>query len=276
MTAVALALGASLLWGVGDFLGGLGSRRIAALTVLAVSELAGWIAVLIVVVAAGPETPPPQAFGAAALAGIGGVVGLGGLYRGMAVGAMGVVAPISSAAAVIPVVVGLLRGERPGTLQLAGMAFVLAGVVLVSREPGTGGTRFAAGAGLALLAAAGFGSYFVFIDVASEDGVAWAVLVSRGVATVLAIGAAVAVSSPRPPRRLLLPLIAVGLFDVSANGLLALALNEGLVSVVSVLASLYPVVTLALAYIVLHERVGRVQELGVVAALAGVAFISAG
>jgi drug/metabolite transporter (DMT)-like permease len=277
VTAIALALGASLLWGVGDFLGGLGSRRLATLTVLAVSELAGWIAVLVVVLAARPDAPPGKAVGAAVLAGIGGCIGLGGLYRGMAVGAMGVVAPISSAAAVIPVAVGLARGERPSALQLVGMAVVLAGVVLVSREPGGAGrARFAAGAGLALLAAAGFGAYFVFIDVASEDGAAFAVLVSRGAATVLALGAALALRSGRPPARMLPALCAIGLFDVSANGLLALALNEGLVSVVSVIASLYPVVTLALAYAVLGERVSRTQEVGVAGALAGVAVISAG
>jgi drug/metabolite transporter (DMT)-like permease len=277
VTAIALALGASLLWGVGDFLGGLSSRRLATLTVLAVSELAGWILVLVVVLATQPETPPAKALGAAAVAGVGGCIGLGGLYRGMAVGAMGVVAPISSAAAIIPVAVGLARGERPSAVQLGGMVLVLAGVVLVSREPGgVGRARFAAGAGLALLAAGGFGAYFVFIDVASEDGAAFAVLVSRGVATVLAFAAALALTSPRPPARMLPALCAIGLFDVSANGLLALALNEGLVSVVSVIASLYPVVTLALAYLVLGERVSRTQELGVVGALAGVAVITAG
>jgi drug/metabolite transporter (DMT)-like permease len=276
VAAIALALGASLLWGIGDFLGGLSSRRLATLTVLAVSELAGWLGVVAVVLLTGPEPPSSKAIGAAVLAGIGGVVGLGGLYRGMAVGAMGVVAPISSAAAVIPVTVGLARGERPGALQLAGMALVLAGVVLVSREPGGGRARLAAGAGLALVAAAGFGGYFVFIDVASEDGAAWAVLVSRGMATLLAFAAALALSAPRPPARMLPALVAVGAFDVSANGLLVLALNEGLVSLVSVLASLYPVGTLALAYAVLRERVSRVQELGVAAALAGVAVISAG
>jgi drug/metabolite transporter (DMT)-like permease len=276
MTAIALALASSALWGVGDFLGGLSSRRIAALTVLAVSELAGWLAVVAVVAVTQPELPSGQAAGAAVLAGIGGVIGLGGLYRGMAVGAMGVVAPISSAAAVIPVVVGLARGDRPSGLQLAGMALALAGVVLVSREPGSGRARLAAGAGLALLAAAGFGSYFVFIDAASDEGVAWAVLVSRGVATVLAFAAAFARSAWRPPARMLSALVAVGLFDVSANGLLALALNEGLVSLVSVLASLYPVVTLALAHSLLGERVARVQAVGVGVALAGVALISAG
>ena len=274
MLAIVLALGAGGLWGVGDFLGGLNSRRFAAITVLAISELAGWLAVLVVVLATRPELPSASAAGAAAVAGIAGVVGLGCLYRGMAVGAMNVVAPISSASAVIPVAVGLARGERPGALQLAGIALVLAGVVLVSREPGTAG--LAAGVGLALFAAAGFGSYFVFIDVASEDGVAWAILVSRGVATVLAFGAAFARSAWRAPARALPAIAAVGLFDVTANGLLALALNEGYVSLVSVLASLYPVVTLALAYALLGERFGRTQAVGAAGALAGVALIAAG
>ena len=275
MTAIALALGAGLLWGVGDFLGGLTSRRSAVLTVLAVSELAGWLAAVALLLATRPDVPSSTAAATAVIAGIGGVIGLGGLYGGMAVGAMSVVAPISSAAAVIPVAVGLARGERPGALQLVGMAIVLAGVVLVSREPGAGGARLAAGAGLAVLAAAGFGSYFVFFDVANEDGVAWAIVLSRGTATALAFAAFLATASPRPTRALLVPMVAVGIFDVSANGLLALALQEGLVSLVSVLASLYPVTTLALAYVVLHERVGRVQAVGAGVALAGVALISA-
>ena len=273
MSAIVLALGASILWGVGDFLGGLTSRRLAAITVLAVSELAGWLAVVAVVLATRPDVPSAQAAGAAVLAGVAGVVGLGCLYRGMAVGAMNVVAPVSSASAVIPLAVGLARGERPGALQLAGTVLVLAGVVLVSLEPGAGG-GLAAGVGLALFAALGFGSYFVFIDSASEDGVAMAILVSRGVATLLAFAAAFARSAWRPSRAALPACIAVGLFDVSANGLLALALNEGLVSLVSVLASLYPVVTLALAYAVLHERFGRVQAVGAGAALTGVALIA--
>lgn len=276
MTAIALALCVSALWGVGDFLGGHSSRRLSALTVLAVSELAGWIAVAVVVAATRPDAPSAAAVASAAVAGLGGVVGLGALYRGMAVGAMGVVAPISSAAAVIPVVVGLARGERPSGLQLAGIALTLLGVVLVSREEGAVRTRVAAGVGLALVAAVGFGSYFVFLDAASDEGAAFAVFVARGTATVLALAAAFARSSWRAPARMLPTLVAIGLFDVSANGLLAIALNEGLVSLVSVLASLHPVVTVGLALALLGERAGRARALGVGVALAGVAAISAG
>jgi drug/metabolite transporter (DMT)-like permease len=276
LIAIALALGASLLWGVGDFLGGHSSRRLPALTVLAASELAGWAGIAAIVAAARPEAPPAAAFAFAALAGLSGVIGLGALYRGMAVGAMGVVAPLSSAAAVIPVVVGLARGERPSGLQLIGIALTLLGVVLVSREEGAGGARVAAGVGLALVAAVGFGSYFVFLDAASDDGAAFAVFVARGTATALAFAAAFTRSAWRAPARALPTLVAIGLFDVSANGLLALALNEGLVSLVSVLSSLHPIVTVGLALALLGERVGRTRALGVAVALAGVAAISAG
>jgi drug/metabolite transporter (DMT)-like permease len=276
LTAIALALCVSALWGVGDFLGGHSSRRLSALTVLAVSELAGWIAVAVAVAATRPDPPSAAAVASAAVAGLGGVVGLGALYRGMAVGAMGVVAPLSSAAAVIPVVVGLARGERPSGLQLIGIAVTLLGVVLVSREDGAARARVAAGVGLALVAAVGFGSYFVFLDAASDEGAAVAVFVARGTATVLALAAAFARSVWRPPARMLPTLVAIGLFDVSANGLLALALNEGLVSLVSVLASLHPVVTVGLALVLLGERVGRTRALGVAVALAGVAAISSG
>lgn len=274
MTAIVLALAASLSWGIGDFLGGLSSRRLATLTVLATSEAAGLAAIALVVVAQQAEPPPATAFAAAAAAGVAGLIGLGCLYRGMAVGAMAIVAPISAAAAVVPVVVGLARGERPGALQLAGVALILVGVALASREPGH--RRLAAGVPLALLAAAGFGGYFVFIDEASADGATWAVLVSRGVATVVAVAVALGARSPLPDARILPLLIAIGLFDVGANGLLALALNEGFVSLVSVLASLYPVVTVLLARAVIGERVAHLQAAGIIGALAGVGLVAAG
>jgi drug/metabolite transporter (DMT)-like permease len=275
LTAIALALGASICWGVGDFLGGASSRRLPAITVLAVAEVAGLVAIGIFVAARGIAPPGAGTFVFAAAAGLGGALGLGALYRGLAVGAMGVVAPISAAAAVVPVTVGLARGERPSGLQLAGVAAALAGVALASREPGET-ARLAAGVGLALVAAAGFGSYFVFIDEAADVSPAWAVLVSRGAASAAAVSVALALGRLQPPTAALPALVVIGLFDVGANGLLALALSKGLVSLVSVLSSLYPVVTIALARAVLGERIGRVQAAGAVTALAGVGMISAG
>ena len=275
MTAIGLAFAASVLWGVGDFLGGLTSRRLATLAVVAISQLFGFAGILFVAAFAGGDFPGATSVAAAMAAGLAGVIGLAGLYRGMAIGAMGVVAPISASAAVIPVTVGLARGERPGTLQLVGVALALVGVALVSREPGGRG-RLSAGVPLALVAALGFGGYFVFMDRASTEDAYWAVVVARAFSSTIALAVAAALGALRVGRGNLPVLVAVGLFDVAANLALALALNEGYVSLVSVVASLYPVGTVLLAVAVLHERPARSQAVGGAVALTGVALIASG
>ncbi len=274
MIAIVLALGASASWGVGDFLGGLTSRRLPVLMVLAVSQAAGLTGITIAALLFGGDLLTSVGLAAAVGAGIAGVIGLAALYRGMAIGAMGVVAPISASAAVIPVAVGLARGERPEALQLVGVGLALVGVILVSRESGAE-SRLAAGVPLALLAAAGFGSYFLFIDRASSDDAYWAVVAARVTSCALALPLAYSRGGLRVPPSALPVLIAIGFLDVGANLLLALALNEGFVSLVSVLASLYPVGVVVLAIVFLHERPGRSQALGGGTALAGVALISA-
>ena len=273
MTAIGLALGASVLWGVGDFFGGLTSRRLATLAVVAISQLFGFGGILLVAAFAGGDFPGLTAIAAAMAAGLAGAIGLAGLYRGMAIGAMGVVAPISASAAVVPVTVGLARGERPSALQLAGVALALFGVVLVSLEPGEE-WRLSAGVPLALVAALGFGGYFVFMDRASADDAYWAVVVARGFSSAIALAVAAAWGTLRVGRRNLPVLVVIGLFDVAANLALALALNEGYVSLVSVVASLYPVATVLLAVVVLHERPARSQALGGAVALTGVGLIA--
>jgi drug/metabolite transporter (DMT)-like permease len=193
---------------------------------------------------------------------------------------MSVVAPISATAAAVPVLVGLVEGERPSTLQIAGMAAALAGVILASREPIEEGAAppNRTAIGLALVAAAGFGTFFVGIDKASATAeVPWVIVVQRCCSLALLVIAAL-VARPSLPRdgASLLVLAAVGVLDLGANGLYALATTHGLLSVVSVLGSLYPAVTVVLARVVLAERIARVQEVGVVLALAGVVAISAG
>jgi drug/metabolite transporter (DMT)-like permease len=277
MTAIFLALGASLSYGLGDFLGGLTSRTTHVLRVLVVSQAAGAVLVVAWVVLAGEPFLGRGATLAAIGAGIGGVSGLAALYRGMAIGAMGVVAPISSMAAAIPFAVGVARGERPSLLQFLGAAVALAGLGLVSRANEELRGRIAAGVGLALLAAVGFGFYFVLLDVAADESPSWAVLVARLSSSALALAASLAAGlSLGLPRRLVLPVLAVGVCDVGANVLFALATTKGLVSVVSVLTSLYPAVTVALAAVLLRERVGRPQLAGAVAVLAGAALLTAG
>ncbi len=277
MLAIALALGASLSWGLGDFLGGMKSRTLHVLTVLVVSQVVGLVAALVWVVASGDGVPSWSATLLAMAAGASGCLGIATLYRGMAVGAMGIVAPISAVAAVIPFVVGIASGERPGTLQVTGILLALTGVAVASREPAEQGGGRASGIGLALLAALGFGLYFVFADWAAEESVPYAVATARGVSLLLALVAALFVGASLRPGRPSLPALAVvGLCDVGANMLFSIATTRGYLSIVAVLAALYPVVTVALAAVVLHERVARTQRIGVAGALAGAALITAG
>ncbi|MBA3329879.1 MAG: EamA family transporter [Actinobacteria bacterium] len=262
-----------------DFLGGLKSRSLQLLTVLVVSQTIGLAVITTVVGVLGTSPPPGRYLLYAALAGAGGVVGLAALYRGMAVGAMAVVAPVSALAAIIPVCVGIAGGERPSAPQYAGIALALAGAALVSTQSrsGSAGGRLATGVGLALVAAAGFGLFFVGIDAARERSLVWAVLMTRLASTALVV---VAVVWARPRlsvgRRDWPALAAVGVLDLGANALFAAAADRGYVSLVSVLASLYSVGVIALAAVVLGERLERLQWLGAAAALAGVALIATG
>jgi drug/metabolite transporter (DMT)-like permease len=277
VAAILLALGAAVSYGVGDFLGGLTSRRAHVLAVLLLSQAVGAAAVAVWVVVAGEPFLGSRAALAAAAAGLCGLLGLGGLYRGMAIGAMGVVAPISAVAAAIPFTVGILRGERPSSLQVVGALVALLGLALVSRPEGEVEARLASGVGLALVAALGFGFYFVFLDIAADDSASWAVLVARLTSSLVAVVATLAVGvSLAMSRRVLIAVLAVGVCDVGANVLFALASTRGLVSVVSVLTSLYPAVTVALAALLLHERLGRVQLTGAAAVLAGAALLATG
>ncbi len=277
MLAIALALGASLSWGFGDFFGGLKSRTLHVLTVLVLSQVVGMAGALTWAVASGDGFPGWSATALAVAAGASGCLGIATLYRGMAIGAMGIVAPVSAVAAVIPFTVGIASGERPSVLQVSGILLALAGVAVASREPAHKGGGRADGIGLALLAALGFGLYFVFADRAADESVPYAVATARGASLLLALVAALVVGASLRPGRVHWPALAlVGLCDVGANMLFSLATTRGYLSIVSVMSALYPVVTVALAAIVLHERVSATQRLGVAGALAGAAMITAG
>jgi drug/metabolite transporter (DMT)-like permease len=275
LTAALLALTSSLVWGFADFFGGLKSRTLGVLAVMLVSQLVGTTLIGTAVILRA-EAPHDARVLLAVPASIAGTLGLVAFYRGMKIGAISIVAPIAGLAAVVPVIYGIATGDRPSPAQLAGMALALAGVVLASREPGRT-SRVATGAGLALLSAVGFGCYFPLMHAASSADSLWATMTFRIVSTSIVCAAAVLV---RPSLRLsrgnLVAVAAIGVFDMLGNLLFALASPRGLVSVVSVLASLYPVVTVALAAVVLRERIAPSQRLGVGAALAGVVLLSAG
>ena len=276
MAAVVLALAAAALWGTGDFLGGLTTRRLNVLVVLFWSQLIG-LAGLCVWIAISQAARPGSGLLFAAGAGIAGAVGLACLYRGMAVGAMGIVAPISATSPIVPLAVSVLRGESPTALQWAGIAAALAGIVLVSREPGAVGGRVAAGVGLALVAALGFGLFIVGLGEAAQDSAPWAVATARlSSVVVLTLALGWTRTAPRVPRRLVLPVIAVGVFDTGANAFLALAATRGPIGIVAVLSALYPITTILLARAFLHERLGTTRTAGGLVALSGAALIAAG
>jgi drug/metabolite transporter (DMT)-like permease len=277
MDAIVLALGASLSWGLADFFGPLQGRRFGALRTLVYVQIGGLVGIA-VIVAVRWIGPQDLAALLAIPAAISGTLGLFAYYRGIAVGAISIVAPIAGVSAIVPVVVGIASGESPSAWQLAGMACALVGVFLAAREPGRGGeTRLAAGVGLAVLAAIGFGGYFPFMHAAGNADFWWASLIFR-IASTSVILVAVAVQRPNigVPGRVLPWLALIGFGDMFGNLLYAAASTSGLVSVTSVLASLYPIVTVVLARILLSERVARSQEAGIALTLAGVALISAG
>ena len=273
MTAAA-ALLASVAWGVADFLGGLKSRVVPTIVVLLLAQVSGVLAISLVVAIAG-NAPPATALWAV-LAGIFGTVGLGAFYRGMAVGSISVVAPIAAVGAVVPVAFGIATGDAVSGLQLLGFALALAGVAAASFERQPGQVRLAAGVPWAIAAVIGFGGYYVPMHAASEQDFLWAALVFRSTVFVLAFAAWLVVRPPIAAARGHLGAIAlIGLFDTAGNALFAAASSLGEVSVVSVLATLYPVTTVALAALYLGERLDRVQLAGVVSALTGVVLISA-
>jgi drug/metabolite transporter (DMT)-like permease len=279
VVAVALGLAASASWGLADFIGGVKSRTLDLLAVLAVSQAMALVILAVVLVVSREPAPELSALAAAGGAGAVGVAGLGALYRGLAIGAMAVVAPIAALGAAIPVAVGVATGDSLAPLQAAGIVLALAGVALASREeaPEGGGARLAVGVGLALAAAAGIGLFLVGMDAAGDDGIIWALFTARLVSVSLLAGA-VLVTRPdlRAARPHLGAVAAIGVLDLGANGLFALAATEGLVSVASVCSSLYPVVTIFLARVILSERVRPSQQAGVVLVMAGVVGIAAG
>jgi len=280
MLAVGLGLASALMWGVGDFLGGLKSRTLPLLGVMVVSQAVGFATIALITLVAQQPAPSGEDVGFAALSAVLGTAGIAAFYRAIAVGKMSVVVPIAATSAALPVVVGMATGDDPDTLQIAGMALALVGAVLAATEPGSdddGGGRLASGAVLAAASALAFGAFFLVFDVAADGGAIWASFINRSTSVTLLILATLVFRPPLRRVRRDLPILAVvGFFDVMANVFFALASTKGLISLVSVSASLYPVVTLVLARYFLREHVHRTQEIGVLAALGGVVLIAAG
>jgi drug/metabolite transporter (DMT)-like permease len=277
MAAIALALGSGLLWGCADFWGGALSRRAPVLAVAAISQGAGFAVLLLALALVGHVDGASFRFGL--LAGIGGAAGLGLFYWALSIGTMSIVAPIAACSALVPFSLALARGERPSPLALAGAGLALLGVVAASVEERRSETRERGRAiAVAVGSAVGIGIFAYFLGRGGEAGSAFSTLLGARVVSfgLLLAGLGLVPGSTRLGRPTLARVAVVGLADLSANGLFALAAGRGLLSIVAVLGSVYPIATVLLAHAVLGERITRTQRLGIVIAFAGIAAVSAG
>ena len=302
MLGIVLALGASVCWGSGDFLGGLTTRRASLWAVIIGSQAVGLVGAALVTVLTGHAWPGLAVVWPVLLGGVASVIAISCFYEALAIGSMSVVAPISATNAMSPFVVGLALGERPSVAQLAGVVLAAIGVVLVASERARAGDTIGAAAlpnepaiqpaaldarperrsqrraiALSLLAAICMGLVLIGYDATARHDALWAMLGGRMSSAVLFVLVFLAIRPKVEMRRSAVPfIVAVGLLDTGANGLFALATTRGYLSIVAVMGSVYPVVTVVLAYAVLRERLARHQLAGALATLAGIALIAAG
>lgn len=273
-----LALGAAASWGVSDFLGGVTSRRLPLLWVLLWTQVVGLAFVAPFAIAHGAPPLDTVAVLAAIAGSISGLIGIAGLYRAIALGVSSIAAPISATGAALPVAFGLLRGEPTAPLQQIGMACALLGVIVASRtgrEQAHLGRGATLGVACAIVAAFGFGGFFILLHEASTRDVLWAVCIQRATGSVVVLLILlIARQKLSMTRRDVPPLLLVGGLDQLANVLYGFASTVGLVGLSAVLASLYPVVTVILARLVLNERISSMQKSGVALALTGVALLA--
>ena len=281
--AVLLALFSALSYGLSDFVGGLVSRRTSAWAVAVVGQTSSTVVTAAVAVLA-PGSPQPADFAWALLAGVGSGVGTGFLYRGFSSGRMSVVAPVSAVgAAVLPVLVGAVAGERPGTLVWIGVLAALPGIWLVSSTPEdpmqAGEPRESVAAGLVdgILAGLGFGLLFAALGQVSDGAGWWPLTLTQVVSVPAVIALATVLRADWRPRGRTVRLAALcGPLGAVATGTFLLATQQGLLTVAAVLASLYPASTVLLAALVLKEHVHRAQGVGLVLCGLAVAFVAAG
>jgi drug/metabolite transporter (DMT)-like permease len=270
--SVPFALSSAVAYGFGDFAGGLAARKTPVLRVTAVAQLSG-LAVLLPATLLVPGQISLGALGFGAVAGVGGMLGLLLYMRGLAVGPMGVVAPLSAlVGAGLPLVAGVLGGERPGAVGWLALLVALVAIGLASA-----GSRGDAAAGAGLLyglgAGVGFGLFFVALDMSPDGSGLWPLVAGRAVSVTLL---ALVLLSParRGPLHGLRLMLLCGVLDTAANVLFLLATRTGALSVSGVLVSLYPVVVVLLARFVLKEKLTGLQLTGVGLALTASALLA--
>lgn len=275
---VALGLAAALAWGAADFGGGLASRRTALFGVVLFSQLVGLALALVAAVARGETLPAPIDAAWSAVAAVCGGVGIVGLYRGLAVGRMGVVAPVTGVlGAAVPVIVGIALDGLPAQQVLAGIGLAIVAVILVSRASTDDGPGRPSGLDWALTGGLGIGFFNVAISRVTDGFVFGPLVIVRGVEALLLVAVIAAARQPWRVRPGLVPaVVGIGLLDITANGAFVLAAQAGPLAVAAVLSSLYPVTTVILATVLLRERMGRSHVVGVLVALVAIVLIASG
>jgi drug/metabolite transporter (DMT)-like permease len=272
-----LALGSSLVGGVSDFLAGTLSRRLGTLRTMFWLQFAGVLFAGVWVILSAEPLPSLGAVMAAAGAGACLTVGLAALFQAMVVGTMSIVAPISATGVAVPVIAGAVAGERLGTAQAIGIAGAVAGVVLTTRRPrADSSSGRAAGVELALLSALGCGLFFWLVAVASRHGLAWTILIARSVSSAMLAPRAQLGRRPHRPFewRTVGWILASSILAFAAVSLYAGATVHGELAIVSVLASLFPIVTIVLANRVLGERVYGRERVGIIIVVISVVLIA--
>ena len=276
--AVLLALASAATWGVADFSGGLVSRRVPTIPVTVISQSAGFVALLVAFAIHGGGLDG-RSFWIGIISGLAGGAGLAAFYKALSLGTMSIVSPLSACGALVPFGISVATGERPGTVSLAGAALALAGAVLASAQERRSDVPDRVRAiALALVAAVTLGLFIYFLGLGSREGSPLSTLVGARVGSLSLLGALALGrrESLRVGHGMVGRIAAIGLCDVAANVLFALASGHGLLALVSVLGALYPVMTVLLAHVVLGERLTPLQLAGIGAALAGVVALSSG
>ncbi|MBY6061803.1 DMT family transporter [Microbacterium esteraromaticum] len=274
MTAILALLAAGFL-GTADFLGGVLSRRVPMITVLVLSQVVATLAVLPRLFAEPVGATPGGGYLWGVVSGVGAAVGVSALYRALAIGTMGVVAPIAALSVLVPVVAGLLGGDSLGPLLIMGMVVAVAGTIFASGPELRGGTGGAKPILLALVAALGFGTNNLAVAWGSAYDVSATLLANVLTTLVLYLAAMVVVGVlPRASGRPLIGIIAIGVLGFLANLFFAVAAETGMLSVVAVCVSVFPAVTVMLGRWFLKERLRRIQMIGVVLVLGGAAIVS--
>ena len=277
LLGAAAGLVAAATWGAGDFGAGMATKRLPALVVLLGSQLVGLAGALVGMAVLGEPLPAPTDAAWAAVAAFFGAVGLTALYRALADGRMGIVAPVTGVlTAAIPVAIGIATAGAPGPVRAAGFALALLAIVLVSLVDD--GTTGRAGLLLALVAGVCFGLYTACVGQV-ETGVFGPLLVSRATASALVLAIVVARRTPvralaAAEPRLVRIVFVVGILDLVGNAMFLVAAQASGLALAAVLGSLYPVSTVILAAVVLREPIGRLHAVGIAtAALATVLIV---